>query len=586
MRKFTSFIIALAVGALGLTANAQDLGAGKCSTASGSYVSSLSKVTFYWGQSLMMSSTIYFVDPQVQTSTNMFGQEVTTEYIMLDLTIPGKDEPAKVMATLSSDLAPFAEGGTQSGTSLVVNCQSAVQDAGNPTGEYTLTVPEGVVKDAAGNTNAGFTYTNILCRAGSNNPLVVSPEQGQINPDDFKTFTVTFDGKFVKFTDETAIVVTLADGNTWAPFRQWTGADITINDAGNGFTVDFSDYEIEEGQLYTILMGGSRFVYEKDGDNYINEQLWSNYFAWSGLPEGEMLEGPGSMTSTSVPAAVFTWNYETITIADAELGVTAYWGYPEYGPEYGDVIEIPLSALTLTTVENPDGKTAEGEYNALKIELAEYLTECVGQTVTVVIPAGLVKNAAGLVNPEQDFEFRIIGLSDSPVSCDETYDDGVYELTWVNVGMFGYYTLNNAVAPEMYLLDSEGEKVATIKYSATPADGCFWTEASFIHGLPGYVYVSVNGFEIPSGEYTLMVPEGLFILTDEYYNTTLSQLFTAEVDVVGSAGVEMTTADKNGVVRVYNLQGVKVMETMDASDVNNLGAGLYIVNGKKVLIKK
>ena len=83
-----------------------------------------------------------------------------------------------------------------------------------------------------------------------------------------------------------------------------------------------------------------------------------------------------------------------------------------------------------------------------------------------------------------------------------------------------------------------------------------------------------------------MVPEGLFILCDEYNNTTLSQLFTAEVDVVGSAGVEMTTADKNEVVRVYNLQGVKVMETMDASDVNNLGAGLYIVNGKKVLIKK
>lgn len=36
---------------------------------------------------------------------------------------------------------------------------------------------------------------------------------------------------------------------------------------------------------------------------------------------------------------------------------------------------------------------------------------------------------------------------------------------------------------------------------------------------------------------------------------------------------------------VYNLQGIRVLKTMDKNAVSNLPAGLYIVNGKKYIIK-
>lgn len=36
---------------------------------------------------------------------------------------------------------------------------------------------------------------------------------------------------------------------------------------------------------------------------------------------------------------------------------------------------------------------------------------------------------------------------------------------------------------------------------------------------------------------------------------------------------------------VYNLQGICVLRTAEASDINNLPAGLYIINGKKYLVK-
>lgn len=52
------------------------------------------------------------------------------------------------------------------------------------------------------------------------------------------------------------------------------------------------------------------------------------------------------------------------------------------------------------------------------------------------------------------------------------------------------------------------------------------------------------------------------------------------------AGVETITGEYNndGVYRVYNLQGLKIIETKDSSDINILPKGIYIVNGKKVKI--
>ena len=51
-------------------------------------------------------------------------------------------------------------------------------------------------------------------------------------------------------------------------------------------------------------------------------------------------------------------------------------------------------------------------------------------------------------------------------------------------------------------------------------------------------------------------------------------------DSTGVAGVA-----NDGKVSVYNLQGVKMLDNADAASVNSLPAGLYIINGKKVVIR-
>ena len=52
------------------------------------------------------------------------------------------------------------------------------------------------------------------------------------------------------------------------------------------------------------------------------------------------------------------------------------------------------------------------------------------------------------------------------------------------------------------------------------------------------------------------------------------------------AGVEENLVDAdNGVYRVFNLQGVNVLTTENKADLNNLAKGIYIINGKKTIIR-
>ncbi|MCH5346762.1 MAG: hypothetical protein J1E63_06605 [Muribaculaceae bacterium] len=58
---------------------------------------------------------------------------------------------------------------------------------------------------------------------------------------------------------------------------------------------------------------------------------------------------------------------------------------------------------------------------------------------------------------------------------------------------------------------------------------------------------------------------------------------TVVFDTVNNAGVGNIASDTAGSYTVYNLNGVKVLETTDKAAVNNLPAGVYVVNGTKVI---
>ena len=59
---------------------------------------------------------------------------------------------------------------------------------------------------------------------------------------------------------------------------------------------------------------------------------------------------------------------------------------------------------------------------------------------------------------------------------------------------------------------------------------------------------------------------------------------SAKAYIGENSGVkDIVTESENGIFRVYNTQGISVLETEDASELNNLPKGIYIINGKKVM---
>ena len=79
---------------------------------------------------------------------------------------------------------------------------------------------------------------------------------------------------------------------------------------------------------------------------------------------------------------------------------------------------------------------------------------------------------------------------------------------------------------------------------------------------------------------------GLFVTCLTGYNENMDAAYFYSYIFSGLdfAGIDSIVASpSDGMYRVYNLQGVKVLETKDASQLNELGKGLYIINGKKVM---
>ena len=105
--------------------------------------------------------------------------------------------------------------------------------------------------------------------------------------------------------------------------------------------------------------------------------------------------------------------------------------------------------------------------------------------------------------------------------------------------------------------------------------------------VTGFIEDNALMFEVDAlenGSYTLVVPQAYLIAvnaaSEEYYNASLNLVFVVDESnaIIGIA------ADANGLFNVVNINGVKVASGK-ADIVKNLAKGLYIINGKKVMVK-
>lgn len=97
------------------------------------------------------------------------------------------------------------------------------------------------------------------------------------------------------------------------------------------------------------------------------------------------------------------------------------------------------------------------------------------------------------------------------------------------------------------------------------------------------VNISLKEALTNAGTYMLQAYAMTFILDGCQMSEEIKVNYTVDPNASGINGIK---ADANGKYTVYNLAGIVVMRDADAADLRNLPNGLYIVNGKKVALRK
>lgn len=614
MRKFTSFAMAMALGAFAFTANA-DLGTlNVVDPTNTNYLIELSGITVEWLNEAGEAVEIEFVNPQ---------EGVTPT---IPVTIAGNTYNAEVFLAANYGGAGFADGVDEDGdnepanTRLVVYLESSWYQTEEEKegifgpyteyvaipGDYEFEIPAGLVQSVEGeeeNEDENLTFT-VYASDYINPSFNIAVGESAYDATEYSypakdlaNVEMYWDSKIqvIAAGDETTVNLykyekTLEDiwGDGSYYYEDWSIVDTTplvfetdfnYNADQTGFVFNLSG--CEDGYVYMMEMP-MKYVLV---DNVIcNTAPQFSVFVYNGMKSATILK-PNNDYMSFVPDFMLTWDYQDITVVDAEaLTATLVW---EPGMSTSKSVTIPASAFTFAYVEQPTDEPStpnqdpgEGEVpetladeaeavNVMRIDIATYVAELGGSgQFQLQLPEGLVVNADNLKNPPMDYTFYVQPLYSEDAIIDIT-STGL--MTIVFNGATNITPTYSQIAPTV--VNEAGE--------ATPVT---------LDQNGDMLTVNIRALGLEDGEYIFVLPEAtvsISVDTEEeylsYFNNEQFYTFTLENGV--TTDVKALNSDEfDGVYRVYNLQGMKVLETTDASQLNNL-KGLYIINGKKAIIK-
>lgn len=430
-----------------------------------------------------------------------------------------------------------------------------------PDGDYELTIPEGYVRLSPSASPNLAQYLNFTIGED-----VDSEHQVIIKPLDGNTIDIYWDNvtSLAPYNTTGAYMVNTATNDRYELYYlqgdSYSKANLRIvNDFLRvNLTNNYPDLPDGRYQLY-IPADYVKF----NGTSVANQAINGYEFKYSALWSDGVIEfnGPtddGIITATWKDATEVYWNTEYTGDGWYVNGITVYDGnddvinvpYPENVSFSGNVMTVDLKGLDV----------AGGNCNLLIPE------DCIYVTIN-----GVTDLTFGT---SYHFDYGEPAKPDVP-----EYELYPGEATW-SIGPNATVTdANNPVS-----VSWTGAKL-TYNDKADDDVNLYGTMYGYFTLKFGeYVRISDDGTQllidlrtIPQEGYRLNVPEALLILEidgQKYYNTASSveTIFIEITDGITDAAVDLP-ADGTA---IYNLQGIRV----NASD---LPAGIYIVNGKKVL---
>lgn len=338
------------------------------------------------------------------------------------------------------------------------------------------------------------------------------------------------------------------------------GMDLPSYVSGNTLTIDMSGIDFgalmathETSRQYsqiTVFVGniicasGQTFNDENPG---IAERI--NYEN-TPAPELEYMDATPTLVyddeNAAAPIVTIYWN-EGISPVVAGQALTGKLTTPD---EQTVGVE-----LTLSTYGNFDG------YNALVGNLANVIQTYGAGDYTLSIGT-LVKNAAGEVNSAFEDTFTVeIQITLSSIEPTISYSADQILVNWDKMPL----SLYNPGDDYIYISNSDESKV----YELSIAN-------KYVAIVDNNVVIYIQNLElVDDEEYTLFIPAYYFYIGEGLEcNDEVEDTFTYDSSKVNSIISEDMLNQG-----VYNIQGMKV-------NSNNLRNGIYIINGKKVVIRK
>lgn len=273
----------------------------------------------------------------------------------------------------------------------------------------------------------------------------------------------------------------------------------------------------------------------------------------------------------------------------------------EVTPEAGNYAVFPTITLTYDdceSIEVVEGAKAElhvaraaavsltftisAEGNVVTLTPDEDYTKYAGSPYSVyqvVVPAGSYKltyDGTAWANKEVLLEQFKIKAPEAPLPVADPADGSTVEDLNLITCTFPIAMAGNSFtlySPKLYPVVDGVRGAQIVAYKCTPN-----TEKT------AFTMEPKSTIELADGDYEIVIPKSAYrfmIDGTSITNTEVVLHYTVKANLVGVAG--MFAEDGN--VTVYTMTGLCVLKNAPADELKNLSKGLYIVNGRKIVIR-
>ena len=354
--------------------------------------------------------------------------------------------------------------------------------------------------------------------------------------------------------------------------------------AGNDGKVSFATEKPATGAVWSVSIDNNGKATIKNGNNILHYVANEDIFGCYATANSNM-ELPSLYMQREYPKAVITPEHNSTVKGLQEIVITC-----EEGIAVSD--NFKLKAVGLAKKEG--GYEIDKTYNCQKVDnntLKFTIDTPIATEDNVTLEMVFEGNI--LLNPSE-IEYSLPSISRyGNVICSYTHQGNAAPAELLSIT-----PENNSTIEELYYLIFTFSKIATSRSEDAKlqprlyAEGISWdyilenTPTNSNGDVIAMDQLALKTSEaiLGNGTYILEIPTGCFIDRNgnNIEGTTIK--FTVKNDSGLAADIEDIVEGNNYWV-VYNITGVKVLDTDNAEDLNTLSRGIYIINNRKVIVR-